>query len=579
MEASYRAIVKKCELEKDKSNVFLLEFELAEGTNFFAGPGQFIILEPKNNCSVMPRPFSIVEVEGNVVSVLIKVVGNNTKAYSELKLNDEIKISGPQGAIIPINPKTKKYILVGGGIGGVALIMFAKKLRDQEKDFIVLLGAKDKSQISGLDFFEKYGIKTQNITEIGDELNGFVTDLLAENIDEDGGVSTVIACGPKPMLKKVAEVCEKSGNQCLVILEEVMACGMGSCKGCVIVGKDETIKHICTDGPVINAEWIDWKKFIPSLTIELSERKSLHENSMKVELGDLKLDFPTMNASGCLSVEALEKGYFDFSELGALVTKGVTVMEKLGNIMPRTCETPSGMINSIGLENVGSKVFFQNELPRWLALGKPVFVNISGFSIEDYVELAQAVDKTDAIGMEVNISCPNIKDGGITFGVDPKLAFEVTQAVRRVTDKFVIVKLTPNVTDIVSIAKACVKAGANAISLINTVQAMSIDPFTRRSKIGTIMGGLSGPAIRPIAIRMVHQLYKANLGVPIIGMGGIEDGKSAAEFFMAGATMIAVGTGGFSNRKVFNEINNGLKELINFHGFSSIKEMVGSMLK
>jgi dihydroorotate dehydrogenase (NAD+) catalytic subunit len=205
-------------------------------------------------------------------------------------------------------------------------------------------------------------------------------------------------------------------------------------------------------------------------------------------------------------------------------------------------------------------------------------VNISGFSIEDYIQLAEAVNNTKAVGVEVNISCPNIKHGGITFGVNPQSAYDVTRAVRQVTDKFIIVKLTPNVTDIVNIAKAVVDGGADAVSLINTIQAMSVDPFTRRPRIGTIMGGLSGPAIRPVAVRMVYQLYQAKLGVPIIGMGGIEDGNSASEFFMAGANMVAVGTGGFSDRQVFTRINNDLEGLLKYHNFSSINQLVGSMI-
>jgi dihydroorotate dehydrogenase (NAD+) catalytic subunit len=224
------------------------------------------------------------------------------------------------------------------------------------------------------------------------------------------------------------------------------------------------------------------------------------------------------------------------------------------------------------------KEFFQNELSRWANLGKPVFVNICGLSIEDYIMLTLAADYSKAVGVEVNISCPNLKHGGIVFGTVAQSAYEVTKAVRAATGKLVIVKLTPNVTDIVSIARAAVEGGADVISLINTVQAMAINPYTRRPKIGMIMGGLSGPAVRPIAVRMVHQLYQAKLGVPIIGMGGVENGESAAEFFMVGANMVAVGTGGFRDREVFTKINNGLEKIIRHHGFTSITQLMGSMI-
>jgi dihydroorotate dehydrogenase (NAD+) catalytic subunit len=578
MKTCYQAIVRKCEHEKKGSDVYLLEFELQRRSGFSASPGQFIVLEPGNKRSVMPRPFSIVDIEGDVVSVLVKVVGKNTKAYSKLKPNDRIEIIGPQGSAIPTNSNVESYILVGGGIGGAALTLLTKELSKQRKTCTVLLGARDMSQISGKAFFEKCGAKLTTITEVGNGRTGFVTELLEDITKDDGGSSTVVACGPTPMLKKVAEICAKYNNFCLVMLEEVMACGMGSCKGCAVFGKDGSVKHVCTDGPAIDADWIDWQKMVPVSITDLSESVDLEKIAMVVDLGNVKLDYPTMNASGCLAIDALEEGRFDIAKLGALLTKGVTVMKKTGNVMPRTCETPAGMINSIGLENIGLDTFIQEELPRWLALEKPVFVNISGFSIEDYIQLAQAVEKTEAVGVEVNISCPNIKYGGITFGIDPKLAFEVTKAVRQVTSKHVIVKLTPNVTDIVSIARASVAGGADSISLINTIQAMAIDPFTRRPKIGTMMGGLSGPAIRPVAVRMVHQLFQANLGVPIIGMGGIEDGESASEFFIAGANVVATGTGGFSNRQVFSNINDELKKLVAYHGFSSIKQLVGSMI-
>ena len=314
------------------------------------------------------------------------------------------------------------------------------------------------------------------------------------------------------------------------------------------------------------------------LSTEKKRSDFSHEISMKVNLAGLELDYPAMNASGCLGLKALMDGSFDYSKLGALVTKGVTVLPRVGNKMPRICETDSGMLNSIGLENSGSDVFIRDELPVWLSWGKPVFVNISGFSVDEFAELAQILDDTAIAGYEVNISCPNLGSDKVIFGTDPELARKVTQAVRRVTNKIVIVKLTPNVTDIVSIARAAVEGGADAISLINTVQGMSIDPMTRRPKIAMVTAGLSGPAIRPIAVRMVHQLVQADLGVPIIGMGGIVDAESAAEFFMTGANVIASGTGSFSDRQIFTHINDGLEEIIKQYGFTSIKNLVGSVV-
>ncbi len=567
-----------CKQNGASGDVFLLNLKLEKGTEFNAGPGQFVVLEAKNNRSVMPRPFSIVNFENGVVSLLIKVIGKNTKAYSQLKRGDQINLFGPQGAVIPIEEKTKSYILLGGGIGGAALILFAKELDRQNIPFVVLLGAKDKGQISGIDFFKRYNIQIETIVDTGEGRVGFATDLLEEYLKDDDGLSTIITCGPKLMLKKVAELSKKHGNKCIVMVEELMACSMGSCKGCKIFCKDGTYKNVCSDGPAFDAEIIDLEKFVPESRVQIIEKVSPNKVDMMTSLCGIPLEYPTMNSSGCLSVDALEKGYFDYSKLGALVTKGVTVLPRAGNAMPRTCETASGMINSIGLENVGIEKFLADELPRWLKLGKPVIVNISGFSVEEFSELARKLSETDIAGIEVNISCPNLKHGGISFGVNAQLAAQVTLAVRSVTDKPVIVKLTPNVTDIVSMAQSVVDSGADVISLVNTFLAMSIDPLTRKPKIGAVMGGLSGPGIRPIAVRMVHQISLAKLGVPIIGMGGIENSNDAAEFIIAGANVIAAGTGGFRNRQVFTDINSGLKKIISSNGFSSIGDLVGSIV-
>lgn len=576
METGYKTVVLKCEEEREGSDIFLLELELPEGALFNVRPGQFIVLNPENSCSVMPRPFSVVDVKNGVVSVLIKVVGKNTRIYSEFRQGKCVDISKPLGLPIPIDLNDESFILVGGSIGGAALVLQAKELGRQEKRLAVLLGAWEEAQLSGVEYFKKYSDIVEIITEIGDGETGFATDLLEKMLTIVDG-STVITCGPKPMLKKVAEICVTNGNKCIVMLEEVMACGVGSCKGCAVPMKDGSIKHVCCDGPAFLANEIDWNIFVPESVVKIQEIDELPHDAMRVEIDELELEYPTMNASGCLSIEALENGHFDYSKIGALVTKGVTLEPRSGNIMPRTCETPSGMINSIGLENLGVEKFISDELPRWLEKDKPVYVNISGFNVDEYMTMAMALNDTDIAGFEINISCPNLKKRKI-FGTDPELSETVTRVVRSVTDKTLIVKLTPNVTNIVEIAKAVERAGADAVSLINTVQAMSIDTQTRKPKIGMVTGGLSGPAVRPIAVRMVHELYSANLGIPIIGMGGIDDAHSALEFFIAGADIVAAGTGGFSKRSIFNDINDVLSKALRSYGFLSVKELTGSLL-
>jgi len=563
-----------------------MELNIGEGNELLIDPGQFITIEPCNNRSVMPRPFSVVGVRKNIIDIIMKVVGPNTRAYSEMVPGEKIKVTGPLGNAVLIDEKVKNYILVGGGIGGAALIMLAKKLQKQGKNVIVFLGAKNVSELVGDTCYLHDNIIFYTITEndeCGDCGQGYVTDLFEEMMVMKP-IAITIACGPKPMLQKVAQICKKFDKKCYVMLEELMACGMGSCKGCAITDVDGNVKHVCSDGPSFDAAQIDWEKFCLNQTTEASKGEFLKDNSMQVALKgkktkELKLEYPFMNASGCLGIEALEEGFVDCSKFGALVTKGVTVDERSGNLMPRTCETPAGMINSVGLENLGINRFVAEELDRWSVFKKPVIVNISGYSVEEYVHLARELSRTDITAIEINISCPNIVGGGMAFGTDLDSAFQITEQVLEVaSNKFIIVKLTPNVTDVIAVAEAVVNAGADAISLINTVQAMAINVETCKPKIATTYGGLSGPAIRPIAVRMVHQIFNKNLGVPIIGMGGIEDGPSSAEFFIAGASAVAVGTGVFGNWKIFDEMNTFLKKNITKHGFNSMEEYIGSVV-
>lgn len=575
--ATYQAKVLNCRKETEDTDVFILELMLQDTQNFTVKPGQFVVLYPQNNTSVMPRPFSIVKSSANYITMLIKVVGANTKAYSQLKFGNKIIVSGPHGKGIPIDAKPN-YILVGGGIGGAGLVLLAITLARMHKKFYVLLGAKNKKQIAGISFFENYYPPANKIiTEEGTGETGLVTDLLESILKKDLGKSKIITCGPDKMLYRVSEMSKQYGNECQVILEELMACGVGSCKGCAVKGVDNTIKHICTDGPAFDAEWVDWQKIIPKL-----ELKSLVKTKFALVVSEENMiwDYPIMNSSGCVGIEALESGKIDYSKMGALVTKGVTLYARQGNKMPRVCETPSGMINSIGLENIGAEEFIKNELPRWLSFGKPVIVNIAGSTIKEYKEIALLLKGIDDIaGIEINISCPNVEEGGMAFGTDANIAYEVVESVREcVKNKFLIVKLTPNVTDIVKIAKSVVFAGADAISLVNTVQAMAIDVATRRPKIRNVFGGLSGSAIRPMALYKVYQLAQADLGFPIIGMGGIDSGVAAAEFFMAGATAIAVGTGTLSNPNIFSLISDELEQICKSHQFKTIQEMIGSML-
>jgi dihydroorotate dehydrogenase (NAD+) catalytic subunit len=264
-----------------------------------------------------------------------------------------------------------------------------------------------------------------------------------------------------------------------------------------------------------------------------------------MELAGIKLKNPVLVASGTFGWGREYSEYLDLNKLGAIVTKSITLKPREGNPPPRIVETPAGMLNSIGLQNEGIEHFLKEDLPFLAKFDTPTIVNIAGESAEEYAELAKRLGKETTIkALEVNISCPNVKKGGMAFGVDPGLTTAVIAAVRKATTLPVIAKLTPNVTDITVIGKAAVAAGADALSAINTLVGMSLDIETGQSRLGTPTGGLSGPAIRPIAIRLVYELARA-VNVPIIGIGGIMTGGDAVEFFLAGARAFQVGTANF----------------------------------
>ena len=298
---------------------------------------------------------------------------------------------------------------------------------------------------------------------------------------------------------------------------------------------------------------------------------------LSVCIGALKLKNPVMVASGTFGYAGEFKGLCDVKKLGAIVTKTITINSRKGNPMPRTCETPSGMINSIGLENPGIEKFLSEKLPAVRKIGVPVIVSIaSEGDPAEFVELAKRLDKIPAAAaLELNISCPNLKNKKL-ISQDPAMTAATVRAVRRVTRKTLITKLSPNVTDIVEIALAAQDAGSDALALINTVQGMAIDVKTRAPKIAMAAGGLSGPAIRPVAVRMVWEVCK-RAGVPVIGMGGIMDTQSALEFFIAGATAISVGTANFIEPSASADIVQGLRAYLARNKFKDIYELRGSL--
>ncbi|NLJ71428.1 MAG: dihydroorotate dehydrogenase [Syntrophomonadaceae bacterium] len=306
----------------------------------------------------------------------------------------------------------------------------------------------------------------------------------------------------------------------------------------------------------------------------MSELKQDKRPDVRVNLGGLQLDNPVTVASGTFGYGREYEKYLDISKLGALIITGTTLAAKTGNIPPRIYETPSGMLNAIGLENPGIDVFLKEHLPYLREKNVTVIANIAGNTLEEYAELAAILQKTTGLAaLELNISCPNVEKGGLQFGTSPKMVAEVVKAVKNESSLPVIPKLSPNVTDIVEIALAAEEAGADALSMINTLIGMAVDIRNRRPVLGNIIGGLSGPAIKPVALRMVYQVYQA-VNIPILGGGGIMNYEDAIEFFMVGASAISVGTANFVNPRASIEIEAGIRAYL-LENKLSLNELVG----
>lgn len=298
---------------------------------------------------------------------------------------------------------------------------------------------------------------------------------------------------------------------------------------------------------------------------------------LSVNINGLEMTNPVMTASGTFGYGREFEDFVNLEQIGGIIVKGTTLNKREGNPYPRMAETPSGMLNAVGLQNKGVEYFVKNIYPQIKDIRTNMIVNVSGSDVESYVKTAEAINELEKIpAIELNISCPNVKQGGMAFGVSAHGASEVVKAVREVYKKTLIVKLSPNVTDITEIARAVEDAGADSVSLINTLLGMAIDSEKRRPLLSTITGGLSGAAVKPIALRMVWQVSKA-VKIPVIGLGGIMNARDAIEFLLAGATAIQIGTANFIDPAVTVKVVNGINEYLDRHHYSSVKDIIGAL--
>jgi dihydroorotate dehydrogenase (NAD+) catalytic subunit len=532
--------------------------------------GQFFSFRPENG-ALMPRPFSVAWADGNdsgyYLDFFIRAVGeqnSNTRLYSKLKSGEEIEIFGSYGKEFELIPEIKKYLFVGGGMGMSGIFTLARKAKENGKGVEIIFGVKKEGGIFGRNIFERLGIQPKIIVEEKSSFHdqGSATDLLKNILDMERPKTAVVACGPRLMLKAVYELAHAHNVPCLVSVENVMACGgAGLCQGCAIEMTDGSFEKVCEDGPIFDAARINWEegKFIPLPAVKIKSSMVQTENPLKITLGGkekrvLNLEYPWGIAPGCGSLEdALNRPDL---KVGFHHTKAVMLKARKGNPPPRVCEAGNGsMLNSIGLPGEGVDEFIEKKLPLYLGLNRPTFIQIAGETVREYLEVAEKFAGLPVLAIDINVSCPNIERGGTIFGADPENVYKIVRGVRLILPYVLLsVKLTPNVADIISPASAAVDGGADILALINTLKGMRIDLKTRRKKLGRGFGGYSGRRILPVGIWAVNEIYRAKLGVPIKGMGGISCGEDVLEYMLAGATLIEVGTEYFSNRNIFDEI-------------------------
>ena len=537
--------------------------------------GQFYLLRAEKSGVLLGRPISVYAAEesadGVTLEFLILKKGTGTAELCSLRVDDGIELIGPLGNCFPAPKKDDRVCIVGGGIGVAPVAGFATTLSEKSYDFY----ASFKSGSYGLEHIAPATLTvTTDDGSVG--VHGMLPAALTADTLRAKDYTVMYACGPTPMLAYLQKICKEAGIRSYLSMENRMACGVGACLGCTI-STSEGNKRCCKDGPVFDGAILqfDSPKYKPL-------RGEGGEPDLGVDVAGVHFANPVIAASGTFGYGSEYASVFDVNKLGGICSKGLTLQPRPGNTGTRLVETPSGLINSIGLENPGIAHFIQHELPAMLALKPVTIANLSGSSMDTYVEGARLLDATAVPMIELNISCPNVKAGGMSFGMDCTSAASVTKAVRAVTKKPLMVKLTPNAPDLIGIAMAVREAGADAISLVNTFQAMAIDLNTGRPVFDNVRAGFSGPAVKPIALRMVYDVVQAmnklpeSERIPVVGLGGIATWQDAVEFLLAGAAAVQVGTATFANPLAMAQIVDGIAAWMKAKGFKTIAEFRGA---
>jgi dihydroorotate dehydrogenase (NAD+) catalytic subunit len=575
-----------CEVTESRASGGYRVFSLLDREGPEPLPGQFYMLatethwEQQGARPFLPRAFSVADTEpwdgGTRLDFLIEGVGPGTDRLCELEPGERVWVNGPLGnsfsAPRELSPAAVGAILVGGGIGIAPLALLRRRFAAADVPARVLLGFRDEAHSGGLDDLFRcceVGLASDD-GHVGH--HGYVTDLLATMLDGDDAQSAAVyACGPPQMLDAVAALCESRGIASELAMESPMACGFGACFGCAVPKAGGGYLRLCVDGPVVRPSGagpgVPRRKLVsrlgrnPHPATDAGFRREAPGPSpalaAAVDFCGLELRNPVINASGTFDAIAARHVYgdellesFPFS---AFVSKTITLEPRAGNEPQRIWETPAGMINSIGLPNKGLDGFLAEDLPQLAELPVPLIVSVMATGQEDFGRMVVALDERDEVAaIELNVSCPNVHSG-LIVGEQPDETVALLEALRPLTEKPLVVKLTPNVADPAAVAVAAEQGGADSVSLINTIKASAIDPATGKAGIGVGQGGLSGPAARPIAVGQVRAVARA-VSVPIVGMGGVCSGQDAFEMLAAGASLVAVGTESFRDPRAGSRI-------------------------
>jgi dihydroorotate dehydrogenase (NAD+) catalytic subunit len=590
-----------CEVSGNRASDAYRIFSLLDGEGQEPRPGQFYMLAAARHWAgegerpFLPRAISVAETGraagGTRLDFLVEGIGPGTDRLCTLEPGEAVWVTGPLGNAFAepreVHSGAAGAILVGGGIGIAPLALLRRSLGERGVPLRVLLGFRNGEHSGGLELFCGSGGDLCPEVRLASEdghrgHRGYVTDLLAAMLAGDDATSAVVySCGPPAMLDAVAQLCDSRSVPCELAMESPMACGYGACFGCAILKPEGGYHRLCIDGPVMRSS----SKGLatpspaggavggptpeealataggggsPAATGPAAEatRPSI-ESAQGVDFCGIELAHPVINASGTYDAIAA-RGVFGDALLGnfpfsAFVSKTITPEARAGNAPQRIWETPAGMINSIGLPNKGLQGFLTEDLPGLAELPVPLIVSVMATSRPEFSRLVEAVgEREEVAAIELNVSCPNVHSG-LIVGEQPAETEALLEALRPLTAKPLIVKLTPNVADPAAVAVAAEQGGADAVSLINTLKASAIDPTLGAPALAAGHGGLSGPAVRPIALQQLRAVVAAT-GLPAIGMGGICHGADAREFLAAGASLVAIGTENFRDPRAGSRV-------------------------